>query len=311
MAPEFSYLQRLAACDFSTYIQRFFPEEKIQKITLDAGCSCPNRDGTMGRGGCTYCNNATFSPSFALQPGSITQQLERGIDFFRHKYPHMRYLAYFQSYTATYGEAEQLIALYEEAARFPGVVGLVIGTRPDCMPEVLLNYFSDLSRRCFVLIEYGIESTLDRSLEYIRRGHSWQCSLETIKATYEAGLPVGAHLILGLPGETRREMLDHALHLNDLPLSLVKLHQLQIVRHTIMAHQYQTNPEQFHLFTAEEYVELCLDFLALLREDIVVDRFVAQSPPSLLIAPQWNIKNYAFMDLLRKKAQLRDREKAV
>ena len=301
MAPEFSYSQRLAACDFSTYIQRFFPGEKIQKITLDAGCSCPNRDGTMGRGGCTYCNNATFSPSFALQPGSITQQLERGIDFFRHKYPHMRYLAYFQSYTATYGEAEQLFALYEEAARFPGVVGLVIGTRPDCMPEVLLDYFSDLSRRCFVLIEYGIESTLDRSLEYIRRGHSWQCSLETIKATHEAGLP----------GETRREMLDHALRLNDLPLSLVKLHQLQIVRHTIMAHQYQTNPEQFHLFTAEEYAELCLDFLALLREDIVVDRFVAQSPPSLLIAPQWNIKNYAFIDLLRKKAQLRDREKAV
>lgn len=311
MAPEFSYLQRLAACDFSTYIQRFFPGEKIQKITLDAGCSCPNRDGTMGRGGCTYCNNATFSPSFALQPGSITQQLERGIDFFRHKYPHMRYLAYFQSYTATYGEAEQLIALYEEAARFPGVVGLVIGTRPDCMPEVLLDYFSDLSRRCFVLIEYGIESTLDRSLEYIRRGHSWQCSLEAIKTTHEAGLPVGAHLILGLPGETRREMLDHALRLNDLPLSLVKLHQLQIVRHTIMAHQYRTNPEQFHLFTAEEYAELCLDFLALLREDIVVDRFVAQSPPSLLLAPQWNIKNYAFMDLLRKKAQLRDREKTV
>lgn len=311
MAPEFSYSQRLAECDFSTYIQRFFSGEKIQKITLDAGCSCPNRDGTMGRGGCTYCNNATFSPSFALQPSSITQQLERGIDFFRHKYPHMRYLAYFQSYTATYGEAEQLIALYEEAARFPGVIGLVIGTRPDCMPEVLLDYFSDLSRRCFVLIEYGIESTLDRSLEYIRRGHSWQCSLETIKATYEAGLPVGAHLILGLPGETRREMLDHALRLNDLPLSLIKLHQLQIVRHTIMAHQYRTNPEQFHLFTAEEYAELCLDFLALLREDIVVDRFVAQSPPSLLLAPQWNIKNYAFMDLLRKKAQLRDSEKSI
>ena len=311
MALEFSYSQRLAACDFSTYIQRFFPGEKIQKITLDAGCSCPNRDGTMGRGGCIYCNNATFSPSFALQPGSITQQLERGIDFFRHKYPHMRYLAYFQSYTATYGEAEQLIQLYEEAVRFPGVVGLVIGTRPDCMPEVLLDYFSDLSRWCFVLIEYGIESTLDRSLEYIRRGHSWQCSLETIKATHEAGLPVGAHLILGLPGETRREMLDHALRLNDLPLSLVKLHQLQIVRHTIMAHQYRTNPEQFYLFTAEEYAELCLDFLALLREDIVVDRFVAQSPPSLLLAPQWNIKNYAFMDLLRKKAQLRDREKTI
>lgn len=302
----FSHVKRLNKCDFSQYIQRYFPGEKIQKITLDAGCSCPNRDGKEGRGGCTYCNNETFSPAFALRTHTLSDQLARGIDFFRYKYPHMRYLAYFQSYTATYGSVDRLIELYEEAVAYPQVVGIVIGTRPDCMPDRLLEYFSGLAKRCFVLIEYGVESTLDRSLELIHRGHSWACSQETIRMTHEAGISVGAHLILGLPQESREELLQHALRLNSLPIDILKLHQLQIVRHTIMAHEYKTNPQQFQLFTAEEYADLCLDFLALLRDDIVVDRFVSQSPPHLLLAPQWNIKNYAFADLLRKKALARD-----
>lgn len=279
---------------FSSFLSEHFPGEKVQKITLTAGFSCPTRDGSRGKGGCTYCNNKSFSPNYAAKQRSITEQLDEGIRFFSRKYPAMKYLAYFQSYTNTYGAVEDCIAKYEEALAHPEVVGLIIGTRPDCMPEPLLEYLSTLARRRFVLIEYGVESTLDRSLERIQRGHSWAESVETIERTHRAGIMVGAHLILGLPGESREELLSHADRLGALPLTTLKIHQLQIIKGTLMAGEYLRQPEDFHLFTEEEYIALCVDFVRRLPRGLVIERFVSQSPPELLLAPRWGWKNFEF-----------------
>lgn len=279
---------------FSSFLAEHFPGEKVQKITLTAGFSCPTRDGSRGKGGCTYCNNKSFSPNYAAKQRSITEQLDEGIRFFSRKYPAMKYLAYFQSYTNTYGAVEDCIAKYEEALAHPGVVGLIIGTRPDCMPEPLLDYLSALARRRFVLIEYGVESTLDHSLERIQRGHSWAESVETIERTHRAGIMVGAHIILGLPGESREELLSHADRLGALPLTTLKIHQLQIIKGTLMAGEYLRQPEDFHLFTEEEYIALCVDFVRRLPRGLVIERFVSQSPPELLLAPRWGWKNFEF-----------------
>ena len=279
---------------FSSFLSEHFPGEKVQKITLTAGFSCPTRDGSRGKGGCTYCNNKSFSPNYAAKQRSISEQLDEGIRFFSRKYPAMKYLAYFQSYTNTYGAVEDCIAKYEEALAHPGVVGLIIGTRPDCMPEPLLEYLSALARQRFVLIEYGVESTLDRSLERIQRGHSWAESVETIERTHRAGIMVGAHIILGLPGESREELLSHADHLGALPLTTLKIHQLQIIKGTLMAGEYLRQPEDFHLFTEEEYIALCVDFVRRLPRGLVIERFVSQSPPELLLAPRWGWKNFEF-----------------
>lgn len=292
--------QALPYIDFATFLRRYFPEGKVQKITLTAGFSCPTRDGSRGKGGCTYCNNKSFSPNYAVKQKSITEQVNEGIEFFRRKYPEMRYLAYFQSYTNTYGDVEECITKYEEALRHPQVVGLIIGTRPDCMPQPLLDYLSELAKRTFLLVEYGVESTYDETLDRIQRGHSWQCSVDTIRRTHEAGILVGAHLILGLPGETREQMLSHADRLSELPITTLKIHQLQIIRGTIMAGEYMRDPSAFHLFTEEEYISLIVDFVDRLRPDIVLERFVSQSPSELLLAPRWGWKNHEFTAKIRK-----------
>ena len=286
--------------DFATFLSHFFPGQKVQKITITAGFTCPTRDGSMGKGGCTYCNNKSFSPNYAAKLRPITEQIDKGISFFRKKYPEMKYLAYFQSYTNTYGEVADCIAKYEEALAHPDVVGLIIGTRPDCMPEPLLEYLSELAKRTFLLIEYGVESTWDKTLERIQRGHTWQDSVETIQRTHEASILVGAHIILGLPGESREEMIAHAERLSRLPITTLKIHQLQIIRGTIMAGEYLRSPSDFHLFTEEEYIELCVDFVHHLRSDIVLERFVSQSPQELLLAPRWGWKNYEFTAKIRK-----------
>ena len=286
--------------DFAAFLQRYFPGEKVQKITLTAGFSCPTRDGSMGKGGCTYCNNKSFSPNYATKLKSITEQIDEGIAFFQKKYPQMKYLAYFQSYTNTYGEVEDCIAKYEEALLHKDVVGIIIGTRPDCMPQPLLDYLAELAKRTFVLVEYGVESTSERSLERIQRGHTFQTSIDTIERTHAAGILVGAHLILGLPGESREEMLLHADRLSALPITTLKIHQLQIIRGTIMAGEYQRDPSEFHLFTEEEYISLIVDFVHRLRSDIVLERFVSQSPPALLLAPRWGWQNHEFTAKIRK-----------
>lgn len=296
---------RRAYRDFGELLKEAFPF-KVQKISVNAGCTCPNRDGTKGYGGCTYCNNQTFSPDYCLTGQSVGRQLQDGIRFFSHKYPEMKYLAYFQAYTNTYGELPLLIRKYEEALAFPEVAGLIIGTRPDCMPEELLDYLERLSRECFVLVEYGVESTLDRTLRRINRGHTYRESEEAVRRTAGRGIRTGAHLILGLPGESREEILRHAGAISTLPLDTLKLHQLQLIRHTRMATEYAEHPEAFRLYTADEYIDLAIDFIERLSPSIAIERFVSQSPKELLIAPAWALKNHVFTDRLNKRLALRN-----
>lgn len=292
--------------DFPTFLKRFFTG-KVQKISINAGFTCPNRDGTVGYGGCTYCNNQTFNPEYCRTEKPVSVQLEEGKRFFAHKYPEMKYLAYFQAYTNTYGELEMLKRKYEEALAVDDVVGLVIGTRPDCMSDTLLDYLETLAQRTFVLVEYGIESTLDRTLHRINRGHTWQTAVDAVERTAARGLPVGGHVILGLPGESREDMLWQAADISRLPLDTLKLHQLQLIRGTRMAREYEERPEDFHLFDdVDEYIALVVDYIQRLRPDLVLERFVSQSPKELLLAPDWGLKNYEFNHRLQKRMKEQD-----
>lgn len=291
--------------DFGDFLKKHFPF-KVQKISVNGGFTCPNRDGTIGYGGCTYCNNQTFHPDYCHPAESISRQLERGICFFARKYPAMKYLAYFQAYTNTYASIEILKEKYEEALAYPGVVGLIIGTRPDCMPDSLLDYLTEKARTYFILIEYGIESTSDATLRHINRGHTFDTAANAIQRTAQRGLLSGAHLILGLPGEDRKQIIHHARLISDLPVNTLKLHQLQIIRHTAMAKEYAQQPERFRLYSPEEYVTLIIDFAEQLRPDIAIDRFISQSPKELLIAPDWGLKNFEFTALVNKQFTIRN-----
>lgn len=291
--------------DFAGFLAGEFPF-KIQKISVNAGFTCPNRDGTKGFGGCTYCNNQTFNPAYCRDDRSVTMQLEEGKRFFARKYPQMKYLAYFQAYTNTYGELELLKRMYEEALAVEGVVGLVIGTRPDCMPDSLLDYLEEVNRRTFLLVEYGIESADDRTLERINRGHSFACTEDAVRRTAARGIRTGGHVILGLPGESREDLIKQAERLSELPLTTLKMHQLQLIRGTRMAHEYALHPEEFHLFSADEYIDLVIDYVEHLRPDLILERFVSQSPRELLIAPDWGLKNHEFTDRVKKRMKERD-----
>lgn len=284
--------------DLSSFYGKVFPF-KVQKISINAGFTCPNRDGSKGFGGCTYCNNQTFNPSYCATQKSVTQQIEEGKAFFARKYPEMKYLAYFQAYTGTYGELQHLIDLYEEALRCDDVVGIVIGTRPDCMPDELLDYLADLSKRTFLTVEYGIESASDDTLRRINRGHTYAQSVEAIERTAQRGIYVGAHVILGLPGEDEEEVVRQARMINKLPLTTLKLHQLQLIKGTVMAREYEQSP--FHLYTADEYIDMVIKYISYIRREVVLERFVSSSPKDLLLAPNWNIKNYEFVEKLKKK----------
>lgn len=275
--------------------------ERVQKISINAGFTCPNRDGSKGTGGCTYCNNQTFSPEYCKPHKSVTQQINEGIQFFHHKYASQHYLAYFQSYTNTYDTIDKLKSIYEEALTIPQVIGIVVGTRPDCVNDELLDYFADLSKNYYVMIEYGIETTNDQTLALINRGHDYACAVNTIHATAQRGIRVGAHLILGLPTESHETILQHAIEISKLPLTALKLHQLQLIKGTKMAAQYHTNPTWFYLYNAEEYCNLVIDFLEHLRPDIAIERFVSQSPKDLLISPEWGLKNFEFLMMVEKQ----------
>ncbi|MDL2222768.1 TIGR01212 family radical SAM protein [Bacteroidales bacterium OttesenSCG-928-M11] len=285
---------------FADFLAHIFPY-KVQKISINAGFSCPNRDGTKGVGGCSYCNNRAFSPQYTATSKSVTQQLEEGILFFARKYTNLKYIAYFQSYTNTYGTTNELLSLYNEALSYPGVVGLIIGTRPDCMPDSLLTELEKIAKKHFLLIEYGIESTNNDTLVRINRGHTYEEAADTIRRTHNRGIYTGAHLILGLPGENKECILGHADRLSELPLTTLKLHQLQLIRGTKMSLEYEQRPDQFHLYSVEEYIDLCIEFMDRLDPKIIIDRFVSQSPKELLIAPAWGIKNNEFVVKLNKK----------
>ena len=291
--------------DFPTFLKKYF-SYKVQKISLNAGFTCPNRDGTKGWGGCTYCNNQTFNPDYCQTEKSIAVQLEEGKRFFAHKYPEMKYLAYFQAYTNTYAELEGLKRKYEQALEVEGVVGLVIGTRPDCMPEDLLRYLEGLNRHTFLMVEYGMESTFDETLRRINRGHTYKDTVEAVRHTVDCGILTGGHIILGLPGETHDTMVMQAEVLSELPISTLKIHQLQLIRGTRMAKEYMDNPSDFQLFMeVDEYIDLVIDYVEHLRPDLVIERFISQSPKDLLIAPDWGLKNYEFVTRLQKRMKER------
>lgn len=288
--------------DFGTWLRERFAF-RVQKLSVDAGFTCPNRDGSISVGGCAFCNNRAFSPSFCDGRKSITHQLEDGKAFFAHKYPSMKYLAYFQSFTNTYAHLDRLRAMYSEALAVPDVVGIVIGTRPDCVSEELLDYLEALSHRTFLIVEYGIESANDHTLRRLNRGHDFACSRDAIVKTHQRGILTSGHVILGLPGEDTNESLRQAPIISDLPLDILKLHQLQVVRGTALANDYARQP--FPLYTVDEYIDLIIRYVDKLRPDLVLERFVSQSPPDLVIAPKWGLKNHEFADLLNKR--LRER----
>lgn len=284
--------------DYGTWLRQRFPY-KVQKISVDAGFTCPNRDGRLGTGGCIYCNNDSFNPSYCQREKSVKQQLVEGKEFFRRKYPEMRYMAYFQAFTNTYSTLDHLKSLYEEALDVENVVGLVIGTRPDCIDDTLLDYLTQLARQTMVTLEYGIETANDDTLRLIRRGHDFQCVRDAVERTKGRGIVIGGHVILGLPGEDAEESVRQATIMSELGLDVLKIHQMQIIRGTRLAQMYAENP--FHLYTPEEYSELIVRYLEHLSEDMVVERFASQSPKEMLIAPKWGLKNYELTNLIVNK----------
>ena len=278
-------------CSYSDYFKQLFGT-RVQKLSIDAGFCCPNRDGTLNTGGCTFCNNDAFNPSYCQPEKSITQQLDEGIEFHEWRYRKAgKYLAYFQAYSNTYAPLEVLKERYEEALRHEGVVGLVIGTRPDCVDEAKLDYIATLAQRHYVAVEYGIESCYDKTLVRIHRGHDYACTVRAVEATARRGIHCGGHLILGLPGESREEMLAEAEMLSALPLESVKLHQLQILHGSLMAQEWakgEATAENGWLppFGLEEYIGLVCDFVERLRPDMVVERFAGEVPPRFQAAPE-------------------------
>ena len=271
---------------------------RVQKLSVSSGVSCPNRDGSLGTGGCTFCLNQAFTPSYADPSLSITRQLEAGKQFFAKKTAskRVRYLAYFQSYSNTYAPLSELERIYEEALSVRDVAGLVIATRPDCITPALLDYLERLSRRTFLLIEYGIESANDDTLRRIHRGHTFKQSQQAVCLTAERGIRVGGHIILGFPWEDRPELMRQADLIAQLPLTTLKLHQLQITRGTEMARQYEAAP--WPMPTAQEYADLVAEYVGRLPQSLILDRFVSQSPPQMVIAPRWGIKSSEFDKLL-------------
>ena len=282
-------------CDYGTWIRSRFPF-RVQKISVDAGFTCPNRDGRISTGGCIFCNNRTFNPSYCDSRHSVSQQLEEGKRFFARKYPDMKYLAYFQAYTNTYASLDRLKALYEEALGVEDVVGIVIGTRPDCMSDELLDYLSSLNERTFLIVEYGIESANDLTLQFINRGHTFEQSRQAISKTHQRGILTGGHIILGLPGEDAEESIRQASLISALDLDILKIHQMQIIRGTALERIYEQKP--FHIYSVDEYIRLIASYIQHLRKDLVLERFASQSPPELLVAPHWGLKNYEFTNLL-------------
>lgn len=272
---------------YNEYFKRTFGQ-RVQKVSINAGFTCPNRDGTVGTGGCTYCNNDAFNPSYCQPQKPVAQQIAEGIEFHKIRYRRaMKYLAYFQTYSNTYAPIDRLKELYSQALALPGVVGLVIGTRPDCIDDEKLDFLSTLAKDHYIIVEYGIESTNNETLKKINRGHFYEQAAEAITKTADKGIKTGAHLIFGLPGETREEMLARAGTISALPLATIKFHQLQIVKDTVMARQYLENPAQFQLFTLEEYVGFIVKFIERLNPEFVIERFTGEVPPGFLVNAPW------------------------
>ena len=287
--------------DFSSFIRERF-NGRVQKVSIDAGFTCPNKDGTKGVGGCTYCNNNTFNPDYCKPIKPINVQIEEGIQFFSKKYKVQKYLAYFQAFTNTYAPIEDLTKMYEEALAHKDVIGLVIATRPDSIKDEVLDYLQELSARgYFIKLEFGLESTNNKTLELINRCQTHEEAIDAFNRSKNRGLHLGGHLILGLPGETKKDMLEHSVKISSLPINTLKIHHLQIVKHTMMAVQFKRTPEMFTFMNLDEYIDLVIDFLELLNPEIIVERFFSESPPRMLIHPKYGLKNFEVKHLVEKR----------
>ena len=287
---------------YAAYFRRLFGS-RMQKVAVNAGFTCPNRDGKVSTGGCTFCNNSAFTPSYCIPTKSVAQQIEEGIEFHRRRYrTASRYLAYFQSFSNTYAPLEILQDVYSQALDNPLVAGIVVGTRPDCIDEQKLDYFASLARTHYVALEYGIESTDDAVLASINRGHDYATAVRAVEMTAERGIHCGAHFILGLPGQSDEDLIAQTDKINALPLTTVKFHQLQVFRGTAMAEQYDNNPEQFRFWTVDEYIELFSEILSRLRPDIVVERFASEAPPRYHYGRNWGlVRNETLWTMLEKR----------
>lgn len=281
---------------------------RVQKLSINAGFTCPNRDGTLGYGGCTYCNNEAFIPGYCTPEKSVTDQIEQGIAFHRCRYRRAeRYIAYFQAYTNTYADIDKLTALYDEALNHPSVAGLVIGTRPDCINGELLDRLAVMARDYFVMIEYGIESVNDDILRRINRGHDFTTAMKALKETELRGLNAGAHLIFGLPGESRSAIADSAEVISSLPLTSLKIRQLQLIKGTAMAMEYRKNPGAFDLYDLEEYLDLVITFTERLSPGIMIDRISGEAPPRLLDDPRdWHLRSSELFRLFEHRLEERN-----
>jgi len=289
--------------DYAAHIKNAFGG-RVQKISVNVGFSCPNRDGSKGTGGCIYCDNITFKPGYCESGVTVKDQILEGVQFFEKKYPDMRYLAYFQSYTNTYSPIDELKRLYLQAISHPKVIGLIIGTRPDCINKDILLMLKQIARDIPVTIEFGIESTLDNTLHEINRCHTWADTINAINLCNEYGIEVGAHLILGLPSESKSQMLEHAQKISALPIKTLKLHQLQIIMNTELARRYQLNPNYVQLFGLDEYIDFVIQFIEMLNPAIIIERFVSVSPTDKLIAPKWNrMKNFEIVAKIEKELE--------
>lgn len=294
---------------YASYMRSLFGC-RVQKLSIDAGFTCPNRDGTLGKEGCTFCVNDAFNPSYCRRVKSITAQIDEGISFHRWRYRgSSRYLTYFQAYSNTYGPLQLLRSRYEEALRHPNVAGLVIGTRPDCVDEEKLDYLAGLSEHCFIAVEYGIESCYDRTLQRIHRGHTFAQSCNAVEMTHRRGLRCGGHLILGLPGERRDEMLREADILSELPLDTLKLHQLQVLRGSVLERQVRNGSVRVDPFSFDDYVDLVCEFRKRLRSNIIIERYAGEVPPRYQAFPEWAwrdsngrlLRNETIVQLVRQR----------
>ncbi len=294
--------------NYADYFKQLFGG-RVQKISVDAGFSCPNRDGSKGTGGCTFCDNEAFNPSYCQPAKGITQQIAEGIEFHHRRYRRAKqFLVYFQAYSNTYKPLAELQKLYEEALLHPAVAGLVIGTRPDTVDKTILQYLRQLQKRAYIMLEYGVESVYDETLLRVNRGHSFAEAKSAITLTYEAGIPCGGHFIFGLPGESRQMMLESAEIISGLPLTTVKFHQLQIFKGTPMAGEYLMRREDFHLFSLEEYIDFIVEFTANLRPDLIIERFAGEVPPRFLVSPAWDRIRY---DVVLQRIEKRFEEKGL
>tara|TARA_B100001758_G_scaffold247889_1_gene268205 strand:- start:4350 stop:5282 length:933 start_codon:yes stop_codon:yes gene_type:complete len=292
--------------DFTSFIREKF-NCRVQKVSIDAGFTCPNKDGSKGVGGCTYCNNNTFNPDYCKPIKPISDQIKEGIEFFSKKYKVQKYLAYFQAFTNTYAPLSELKLMYEEALSHPDVIGLVIATRPDCIKDDVLDYLEELAHKdYFIKLEFGLESTNNETLLKINRCQTHEEAIDAFDRAKNRGLHLGGHLILGLPGETKEDMLHHAMMVSELPIDTLKIHHLQIVKHTMMAHQFKNTPEMFTFMKLEEYIDLVVDFIELLNPEIIIERFFSESPARMLIYPKYGLKNFEVKHLVDKRLEERD-----